>query len=205
MQTPYVAVLLTLFVLTFGTASCSSAQNPELKTNVVDHANAGVQQAARRVVDAFNVKDGERLAELVHPEKGVRFSPYAYVDVEGDVVLSRAHVRHFWTDRRIYTWGYADGTGDPISLTPADYSDRHIMDRDFLNPSSITINSAHARGNTIDNAASVYPNGIRVEYYVKPPPGKGMPEFEWAALRLVFERIRYDWFLVAVIHDEWTT
>jgi hypothetical protein len=37
--------------------------------------------AANEVVEAFARRDGERLAGRAHPHKGVRFSPYAYVDV----------------------------------------------------------------------------------------------------------------------------
>ncbi len=43
--------------------------------------------AANEVVEAFARRDGERLAGRAHPHKGVRFSPYAYVDVEQDRCL----------------------------------------------------------------------------------------------------------------------
>jgi len=162
-------------------------------------------RAARQVVEAFTAKDSKRLAKLVHPKKGVRFSPSAYVDVASDVVFFRAKVSQFWTDRRIYTWGFADGTGDPINMTPSQYCDRYIMDRDFLHSSSVSVNNDRARGNTNNNAASVYRRGTRVEYYINPSPGAGVSEFDWAALRLVFERSGGSWVLVAVIHDEWTT
>ena len=198
-------LILAFAVLAFETASCSNAQHPEPKTTGIDHADSSILQAARQVVEAFKAKDGKRLAKLVHPEKGVRFSPSAYVDVESEVVFFRAKVSQFWTDRKTYTWGFADGTGDPINMTPSQYCDRYIMDRDFLHASSISVNNDRARGNTNNNAASVYPQGARVEYYIEPSPGEGVPEFDWAALRLVFERSGGSWFLVAVIRDEWTT
>lgn len=202
-MTVRIAGLVTLVVLL--AAACREVEHPEpaASSGVQDHS--GVLQAARQVVEAIKAKDGEKWARLVHPEKGVRFSPYAYVDVRSDVVFSRDQVRRFWTDATNYTWGNADGTGDPINMTANQYSERYIMDRDFLTLSTIGVNNDRARGNTTNNAAAVYPDGTRVEYYIEPTPGKGTPESDWAALRLVFEQSGGSWFLVALIHDEWTT
>lgn len=199
------AITLTLVAVLFAMVACSNVQHSEPQANRVDRAETGALEASREVVEALKAQDGKRLAALVHPKKGVRFSPSAYVDVASDLVFSRSQVQYFWADDKIYTWGAADGTGDPINTTPSQYCDKYIMDRDFLNPSTINVNSDRARGNTANNAASVYSHGTRVEYYIEPSPGEGVPEFDWVALRLVFERSGGSWFLVAVIHDEWTT
>jgi hypothetical protein len=205
LKTLNITVILAWALLLFTSVSCMEVQHPEPSASRDGRVDSGVVQTARQVVEAFKAKNGKRLAKLVHPKKGVRFSPYAFVDIENDVVFYSDQVQQFWTDRKIYTWGFADGTGDPIKMTPSDYCKRYILDRDFLNPSSINVNSDRARGNTNNNAAFIYPQGTRVEYYVEPLKGKGVPEFDWAALRLVFETIGDNWFLVAVIHDEWTT
>lgn len=198
-------MLLAFAVLISVTVSCTKAPSPKEKAITNVNAGTGVLQAAREVIDALKAKDGKRLLRLVHPEQGVRFSPYAYVDVEHDQVFKRNEIKVFWEDRKIYFWGLADGTGDPINLTPSQYYDRFIMDQDFSRPSSISVNNDRAMGNTSNNAASVYPQGSRVEYYVTPTPGQGVPELDWAALRLVFERSSGSWYLIALIHDEWTT
>jgi hypothetical protein len=205
LKTLNIAVILSFAVLQVGATSCREVERPEPIVSSDARADSGVLQAARQVVEAFTAKDGASLAQLVHPEKGVRFSPSAYVDSESDVVFFRDQARQFWADQKNYTWGVADGTGDPINMTPSQYCDRYIIDRDFLHPSSISVNKDRARGNTNNNAASVYPQGTRVEYYIAPSPSAGVSEFDWAALRLVFEGIGDSWFLVAVIHDEWTT
>jgi hypothetical protein len=194
--------MLTLLVLL--AASCGEVRPPEPAAKSDTRTGSEVLQAAKQVVEAIKTRDGEGWATLVHPEKGVRFSPYAYVDVKNDVVLSRDQIRRFWTDAMIYHWGSADGTGDPIDMTPKQYGDRYIMDRDFLNLSAISVDNDRARGNTINNAGTAYPQGTRVEYYIAPSPDKGA-ELDWAALRLVFEQSGGSWFLVAVIHDQWTT
>jgi len=180
-------------------AGCSDPQ--QQSGNVT--AAPDVLGAAKKVVAALQANDGERLAGLVHPQKGVRFSPYAYVDSEHDRVFSHQQIKQFWTDRQIYIWGDEDGTGDPIALTPAQYYKRFIMDRDFTHPSSINVNADRASGNTRNNAIDVYPNGTRVELYLAPATGEA--EFEWAALRLVFEQVAGSWYLVGIIHDQWTT
>jgi hypothetical protein len=194
----------TLALVVLLAVSCGEAQRPEPVASSNTPDRSGVLQAARQVVEAIKAKDGERWAELAHPEKGVRFSPYAYVEVKSDVVFSRDQIRRFWTDEMTYTWGFADGTGDPINMTPRQYCDRYIMDRDFLNPSTTSVDNDRARGNTNNNAAEVYPQGTRVEYYIEPSIREGVPDLDWAALRLVFEESAGSWFLVAVIHDQWT-
>ncbi|PPK73920.1 hypothetical protein B0F87_11331 [Methylobacter tundripaludum] len=205
MKTLNIVVTLVFVALMVATISCSSIDSQEQRTSSDSQSNSGVLQVARQVVEALKAKDGKKLASLVHPEKGVRFSPGAYVDVTSDVVFSRAQIETFWTDERIYTWGFADGTGDSINMTPSQYSREYIMSRDFLSPSSINVNSDRAAGNTTNNANLIYPNGTRVEYYIEPTIRNGVPDLDWAALRLVFERSGNSWFLIAVIHDEWTT
>lgn len=129
-----------------------------------------VLYSASQVVAALEVHDGATLAALVHPVKGVRFSAYAWVDVDSDVRLSRAQVTRFWADRRVYLWGHQDGSGDPIEMTPSEYCRRYVSDRDFSRSTSISINGDRAYGNTVNNAAEAYPDSMRVEYYIPRMP-----------------------------------
>jgi hypothetical protein len=185
------------------TAGC----NAERSATADDAAgpSSDLASAARQVVAAFEARDGEQLARLVHPAQGVRFSPYAYVDVAQDRVFLPAQMARFWQDQQIYRWGVADGSGEPIDLTPAQYAKRYIVDRDFAHPTSLGIDADRAWGNTLNNAAAAYPEGRRVELYVEPAADQGDSSFDWAALRLVFQQLNGVWYLVGVIHDEWTT
>jgi hypothetical protein len=200
---PFV-VLLALTLVAFGLLACKDVQDQTRVQATPDETREKVLEASAEVIAAIQAKDGGRLARLVHPQLGVRFSPYAFVDTASDRVLSRAEVARLWTDDRASAWGFAEGTGDPIALTPSRYVERYVMDRDFSHASSVTVNSDRARGNTTNNASEIYPQGTRVEYYLEPGPGEGTPELEWAALRLVFEEQQGVWLLIAVIHDEWT-
>ncbi|MCZ6873502.1 MAG: hypothetical protein O7G88_08220, partial [bacterium] len=198
-----IPLAVTLFVAFcyLATASCT-AQQLDAAAVARGRAENGVVHAANEVLDALQTRDGNRLASLVHPEKGVRFSPSAYVDIETDRVLSPDQVKRFWTDHSTYVWGYADGTGDPINLTPEQYLREYVLSRDFRQPSSINVNDDRASGNTNNNAATIYPVGTRVEYYIQPSVRDSVEQHNWAALRLVFERIGGSWFLVGVIHDQ---
>lgn len=199
------SLVVTFFAVLWSLAPASCTAQP-LDTGVVVQGGAGtdVVQVANQVLDALQAGDGNRLASLVHPEKGVRFSPSAYVDVEADRVVSPDQVKRFWTDDHTYVWGYAEGTGDPITMTPAQYVRAYVLSRDFRHASSINVNDDRASGTTKNNAATVYPGGTRVEYYIPPSAHGSVEQHDWAALRLVFEWIGGSWFLVGVIHDRWS-
>ncbi len=181
--------------------------------------DAAVLAAADTVLTVLRDRDGSGLAALAHPEKGVRFSPYSSVDTDKDLVFSRAQLKTFWEDPQRYVWGIYDGLDpDPqedgekakINLTPQKYHERFIMDRDFSNPSRVSVDDDQTYGNMRNNAASVYPDGTWVEYYIAASEYEATPEegefrgFDWAALRLVFEPCKERWCLVGVIHDDWT-
>lgn len=195
---------LALVAMVFAMFSCTDVQPVKSQASSVERANSEVLEASGAVLRAFVARDGKSLAARVHPKKGVRFSSSAYVDMEKDIVFSAAQAAQFWKDRKIYAWGFVDGSGDAIELNPSTYAERHILDHDFLASSTVSVDSDRARGNTSNNAAAVYPQGTRVEYYFSPVSGKGVAEFDWAALRLVFEKADGVWLLVAVIHDQWS-
>ncbi len=184
---------------------CASCAEPPSNAGAVDgnRPSATVRETADDVVAAFQARDGARLAAFVHPVKGVRFSPSAYVDLDEDRVFPRDRIAGFWTDTTTYPWGYADGSGNPIELTPSAYAERYILDRDFSRASSVNIDADRAAGTTRNNAGEVYPAATRVEYYIEPSGGIGGGH-DWAALRLVFEDVDGSWRLVGVIRDEWS-
>ena len=199
----YATLMVVLAAVFIAVASCASP--PATSDNGVDDGPpGGVMRAADEVMAALVAGDGPALARWVHPVKGVRFSPSAYVDPQSDLVFSAKRIEGFWQDVRKYTWGYAEGSGDPIVLTPRQYWLGYVMDRGFAHPSSVNVNQARGYGTTANNAAEVYPHATRIEYYLAPSRGPASTGTDWAALRLVFEKQEGSWFLVGVIHDEWS-
>jgi hypothetical protein len=170
------------------------------QVGTVDEA---VATRAHEIVQALRDGDWRTVANAVHPERGVRFSPYAYVQADQDQVVRAAEIEAHATDPTIYRWGYYDGTGEPIDLTFADYVERFVYEVGFAQPDVVGYGETVGRGNTIDNIAEVYPKAVIVEYHFTgfDPKVMGM---DWRSLRLVLEEQDGVWYLVGVVHDEWT-
>jgi hypothetical protein len=165
-------------------------------------AEAAVGASVRAALAAFKKRDGPALGALAHPSKGVRFSPYAYVQAT-NITLSAAQLTTGFTDPTKRTWGITDGRGDPIVMTFTDYTGSYIYARDFASSSQTAYNKTIGAGNTIDNTATVYPDAILFEAY-DPGSDPALKDFQWQSLRLLFERSGSGWYLVSVIHAAWT-
>lgn len=164
-----------------------------------------VTEAATTVMRALSRKDMGQLAAWVHPEKGLRFSPYAYVDPKKDIVFTRAEVEGLMEDGTKRIWRTYPGSGEQIEMTFADYYDRFVYDADFLQDAEIAVNKGLGQGTMINNLNQIYPEAQYdfVEYHIAgiDPSVEGM---DWRSLRLVFEKIGEDRALVGIIHDQWT-
>lgn len=161
-----------------------------------------IRELGVKVLEAFKSKDMQSLSGYVHPDKGVRFSPYTYVETEKDVVISKEELSTLPDGDKVFNWGFYDGSGEPIELTFEEYMSRFIYDYDFLNADEVLYDTKTDRGNTINNVFEVYPGSHVLEYHYK-----GTAEYDgmdWRSLKLVFEEKDGTWYLVGVVHDEWT-
>jgi hypothetical protein len=165
-------------------------------------AEAAVGSLVRDALAAFKKRDGPALAALAHPSKGVRFSPDAYLQAT-NITLTAAQLSTAFTDPTKRTWGITDGKGDPIVMTFADYSGLYIYARDFMTSSQTAYNQTIGSGNSIDNTADVYPDAILFEAY-DPGPDPRLKDLQWQCVRLLFERSSARWYLIGVVHGEWT-
>lgn len=170
-------------------------------------ADPEVAARAGQIVHALRDQDWETVARAVHPAKGVRFSPYSYVRVgtgeDADRVFSAEELAGLAAGETVYLWGTFDGSGEPIEKTFSEYYRRFVYDADFGWAYAVGLNEIVGRGNTIVNVAEVYPQAQVVEYHL---PGTD-PRFggmDWRSLRLVLEKVGDAWYLVGVVHDEWT-
>lgn len=210
-----VARLIAVFGLALVACAGAAAPDPSPNASVTPRASgplarqlsaadaeAAVGALVRDTLAAFKKRDGQALAALAHPSKGVRFSPYAYVQAT-NITLSATQLATAFSDPTKRTWGITDGKGDPIILTFADYTGTYIYARDFASSTQTAFNKTIGSGNTIDNTADVYPNAILFEAY-DPGPDPQMKDFQWQCIRLLFERSGDRWYLVSVVHGEWT-
>ncbi len=173
---------------------------------------ADLRSAAGEVVAALSERDFARLAGLVHPGKGVRFSPYAHVDPDHQVVLTPDDLRAAARGERLErVWGRNDGTGRPIHLSFREYVDRFVDDAPYAAGGQVAVDTRQGAGTALDDAEEAYPGGRIVEYHV-PGTDPRSGGLDWESLRLVFEKGSGEegggkagrWYLVGVIHDQWT-
>ena len=190
--------------------SCSSSETDTEESNAQDANKKAQETAADKeqlrahadlIVDALDNKDFEQLSTFVHPEKGIRFPPYAFIEEEEEPIFEAEQVSAFLNDNEVYDWGTEDGTGDTIELTPNEYYHDYLYIRDFMESNEVLVNDIEARGNMRMNVGEVYPDARFVSYYV---PGTD-EEMDWANLILAFEEVNDDWYLVGIIVDRWTT
>lgn len=160
-------------------------------------------EVAEFIVQALHDQDIESIALLVHPTKGVRFSPYSYVNSEEDIVFMPNELLNAWNSTTVYIWGIFDGKGNPIEKTFIEYYDRFIYDEPYLYADEVVKNERLGPGSSLDNSSDIYPGATIIEYHF---PGID-PDFagmDWRSLRIVLEEEQGYWHLVGIIHDEWT-
>lgn len=177
----------------------------------VDLSRLAVQQGdlpadliAQSHMAVFYLKqaDYSSLAEIIHPDLCLRFSPYPYLR-ENDQVFCADQLPTLPGGETRYLWGAYDGTGDPIQLSFDEYHQRFVYDADYLQSPVVGLNQEVSAGNALNNIPEIYPDGMIVEYHFPgfDPQYGGM---DWRSLRLVFIQEGGEWFLVALVHGEWT-
>jgi hypothetical protein len=170
---------------------------------VPEQAEEIIKEISDTVLKAIAEKDVKTWAAYVHPEKGVRFTPYTYVEKDKDIIFTKDQIESFFDNEKTYLWGYYDGSGDDILLTPSEYYEKFIYTHDFLNAEKIGYNTVLSFGNAMENQFEVYENPIIVEYYFS-GFDTGYDGMDWRSLRLVFQEYRGGWYLTGIINNQWT-
>jgi hypothetical protein len=158
---------------------------------------------AKSTMTALKNRDWGLLAKVVHAEKGVRFSPYGYIDSKNDLLFTAAQVRNFDKDEQQYHWGAYDGSGEPIKLTAVRYFETFVYNHDFLQAPRVSYNRIIGRGNTTNNQTEAYPGAIIVEYHFPGFDSKS-EGIDWQSLRLIFEMKDGMAYLIGISHAQWT-
>lgn len=161
------------------------------------------QGLAATILPLLQSQDFGALAPFIHPDLGVRISPYGYVNLENDLVFTREQVAAFGSNQEIYHWGVQAGSGMDINLTAAEYWLEYVTSQTPAQEWGLLLDPSRKASNTIDNFAEVYPNGHYVEYL---QPGTEVYGYlDWQSLRLGFQQSGDGaYYLSAIIHDEWT-
>ncbi len=158
---------------------------------------------AAEILPLLQSQDFAALAPFIHPELGVRISPYGYVNVDTDLVFSREEVAAFGSNQQVYLWGVQAGSGMDIELTVAEYWERYVTSETPAQGWELLLDPTRKASNTIDNFTEIYPDGNYVEYFQ--PGTEEYGYLDWRSLRLGFQQSGDGaFYLSAIIHDEWT-
>lgn len=157
----------------------------------------------KEVLTAIKAKGYSKLAEYFHPEEGVRFSPYGYIDTVHHVHFTAEEFIKQSEDGGSISWGSYDGTGKDIQMSLEDYFNKFVYEVDFLNAEQISVNEVLGKGNSLINIHQVYPGTDFTESYFSGFEEKygGM---DWRSLRLIFQSEGQRPLLVGIVHDQWT-
>jgi hypothetical protein len=157
----------------------------------------------KQVLTSIKNRDFKKFASYIHPAFGVRFSPSAYIDTSTDIKLTSTQFINAVIKKTKINWGTYDPSGDTIFLTITDYFKEFVYDVNFLNAEKSSVNKIINEGNTLNNLNSIYHNCDFSESYFSGFEKKygGM---DWRSLRLVFKKYNNRYFLIGVIHDQWT-
>lgn len=205
----YLLVLVAfLSTACFNNANKDNQQQDSLVTASAEDSlsfasDTSLRGASERVLSLMKAEKFDSLTLYFHPEKGVRFSPYGFIDTAGHIRMDATDFQQALNAEEVLHWGAYDGSGDPIDATIREYFDRFVYDADFLNAEQTHEDRTVASGNSLNNLSQIYPQARYTESYFSGFEEKyqGM---DWRALRLVFEKKDGRYLLIAVVHDEWT-
>ena len=170
---------------------------------ITPNSDSLVLASSRQVLSFLKNKAFIQLAGLFHPQQGVRFSPYGHIDTAKDIVLSSQQFLQAIQKKNIIHWGYYDGSGDSILLNAAQYYKKFIYNADFVNAEKTSFNKMIGAGNSVNNLTSIYQDLNFTESHFSGFDKKygGM---DWTSLRLVFKLLQGKYYLVGIVHDQWT-
>lgn len=180
-----------------GSSAGSSAQPSPL-----DPAeNFPLLSSACAVNRCLQKQDWNALAAYTHPDRGVTFTPYSTVEPDSDLNFNAAQIKGLAQDQAVYTWGFEDGRGDPIKMTAEQYLARYVYDKDYTQAPEIGVDRVMTGGNALENLTEAYPGCRFVDFSFPSADPGGM---DWTSLKLVFQPEGEHWYLVGIVHGEWT-
>jgi hypothetical protein len=158
-----------------------------------------VEALGKQVVKTLHDRDIKGFAKLIHPVKGVRFSPQEFVRKEHQVFTSE-QIKALTRDGTQYTWGEDLGSGKVIKMNFPSYYKQFLYDRDFAKATMTSRTVLLGRGSMANNIDQFYPTSTRVEYHFPAKKGKN----DWGSLWLVFEEYQEQLYLVGIVHGKCT-
>ncbi|MDN3448980.1 S-layer homology domain-containing protein [Planococcus sp. APC 3906] len=157
---------------------------------------------ANDILADLKAKNFESVADYVSADEGIVFCPYSggCMGDDSGVSFTKAETANFMEDSEEYLWGYQDGSGFPIELTPAQYYDEYLMDAVYNEKERYGITEQPM---TMEQIHERFPDATIVEFYY---PGTQQYDFmDWQNLNMVFAKDSSgEWHLIAIVNNRWT-
>lgn len=160
-----------------------------------------LQKTNNDILKALKAKDYKTFASFIHPEKGITFSMYAFINPKEDKHFSKAEFEQFQPTKTLFTWGAHDGSGDAYKATINEYLSQWVFSKDFTSD-KYSVNTFQGKGNSLNNLTEIYPKKDFTENYIQ--GSEKNSEMDWKTLRFVFDEFQGTYYLIAVINDQWT-
>lgn len=177
---------------------------PTPKIPTAQNDDSVVMALSKQVLTSLKIKDYKTFAGFIHPILGIRFSPYAYVDTVRDLTFKAAVFEQKMAQKKKINWGAYSAGEEEIVMTGGEYFAVFVYNADFLNAEKHQLNEIIGLSTTINNITEAYPNSPFTESYFS-GLDKKMDGIDWCSLRLVFKKHLDKYYLIGVIHDNWTT
>lgn len=165
--------------------------------------NLSLLNAACYVVQTLKSGNYEALASVVDPKKGVTFTPYSTVDLTSDKTFTRDQIKNLSQDNTVYTWGLTDGRGSLINMTIAQYFAAYVWNTDYTSAPQIGVDQIIMSGNALENLKDAY-QSCRFVDFCFPSLDPAKQGLDWCSLKLVFAPGDTSWYLVGIVHGQWT-
>ncbi len=165
--------------------------------------NTSLYQVSDEIILAFKAKNWDKVAAYFHPQKCVIFSPYSYINTEENACLTASEFLKLAHSGQLTEWGIQDGTGDTIRLSLDHYVQRYVYDKPYDTLKESSLNNYVHYGSSLDNLNEIFNKVDVVEYYI--PGTEEYANIDWRQLKLVFEVFDNKYYLVGIVHNEWTS
>lgn len=201
----FINIISVLFFISCGKKAEKSREKEHQSLEIATGGNEeDLFQLSDTVVEALSKANWDRLSTLVHPQFGLGFTTEAFLDTSTNVRFNSEQIRKLGKNKNQFLWGMEDGTGEEIKLSFKDYFHQYLFDKNYTKMKRGKLNEQLGTSNTANNILSIFPKRkvTFIEYHF--PGTDKASQMDWSSLRLVFKKFKDKWYLIYLVHDQWS-
>ena len=168
-----------------------------------EESQAVIETVDSEIIILLNQRNYTQLANYIHPEKGVRFTPYSESKATDQLLTKEEFLDNIKTDPTL-NWGYYanpdNPEGFPIELTLNEYLETFVYQGDYINSDVIGYNERvnHHFFFLPEFEHIEYKDSIVVEHFIDDD------SYDFLSIKIVYQKYEESWYIVAFINNEWT-